>query len=752
MPILQGESHGMSNSQATDFRSERRKASLSSFLSKSLLRQLLLPTCAVGIVIISLISLYTPAAVVESALDEAVAKGLQTADQMRALRAFYSANVVLKAVKAGAKASATYKMSATEIPVPTTFVLDIAEAFSTDEVKIGLVSPYPWPTRAGRVLDAFQREAWERLRADPSAKVVRREVVNGREVLRVAVGDRMDASCVACHNSDPRSPKKDWKIGDVRGLIEIDRPIDQITRSAQRLTWRLTAALGLAGLLLFIALSAVAFRLVRPLRELTALINRIASGSLDDQVPHTGRTDELGTVARALSHLQEQTIERLRAEAKISHMAHFDELTNLPNRASFQAEIERALQAGRESMAVFCLDLDRFKAVNDTLGHHAGDTLLQIVGTRLAACGCDGIFVARIGGDEFAVVQTLGEQPVAATSLAERIIELLSAPYDLDGQHVVIGVSIGIALAPNDSVDAEELVKNADLALYRAKADGRGIQRFFEREMDRQMQARRKLELDLRSAVVNNELELFYQPLVDLQSDRICGFEALLRWHHPQRGLVPPNEFIPLAEETGEIEAIGAWVLKTACREAANWPKDIKVAVNLSPVQFRSGTLALHVVSALAASGISPGRLELEITESVMLQDTQGTLKSLHELRATGVRISMDDFGTGYSSLSYLRKFPFDKIKIDQSFVRDLSDTNDAAAIIKAVMDLGSGLGMATTAEGVETEAQLLHLRQQGCDEVQGYLISPPRPAAMVASMLDAQWPTEVTTVAKLIA
>ncbi len=718
----------------------RRKIIFDIFLSKSLLRQLLLPTCAFGVVLVLIVSFYTPAAVIDSALDEAVAKGLQTADQMRALRAFYSANVVAKAVKAGGRASATYKTSTTDIPVPTTFILDVAEAFSTGEVKLGLVSPYPWPMRTGRVLDPFQVEAWERLRADPLAKVVHREVVQGREVLRVAVGDRMDASCVACHNSDPRSPKKDWKVGDIRGIIEIDRPIDQITRNARRLTWRLTATLGLAGAALFIALTAIALKLVRPLRDLAFLIDRVASGRLDDRVPHTGRSDELGTVARALSNLQEQTVERLRAEAKINHMARHDELTGLPNRASFQAEIGRALQAGRAACAVLCLDLDRFKAVNDTLGHLAGDKLLKAVGERLLGNACEGVFVARIGGDEFAIVQTAGDQPVAAMSLAERVIALLSQPYDLDGQHIVVGVSIGIALAPSDGTEAEDLVKNADLALYRAKGDGRGTKRFFEREMDAQMQARRKLELDLRAAVANNEFELFYQPLVDLQTDRVCGFEALLRWHHPHRGLVPPNDFISLAEESGEIEAIGAWVLMTACREAASWPKDIKVAVNLSPVQFRSGTLALHVVSALAASGLPPARLELEITESVMLQDTQGTLKVLHELRSAGVRISMDDFGTGYSSLSYLRKFPFDKIKIDQSFIRDLSSTNDAAAIIKAVMDLGSGLGMATTAEGVETEAQLLHLRQKGCKEVQGYLISPPRPAAMVATMLESRW------------
>ena len=702
----------------------------------SLIWPFVLLTLVFGFVIVAMVSLYTPSAVVQSAIDEAVAKSLEQAEQMRTLRAFYSANVVAKAVHGGGKASADYKGGDSTIPVPTTFIQDVAEAFSAGDVKLRLVSPFPWPTRAGRSLDAFQQEAWTRLQADPTSRVVLRDRVQGREVLRIAVGDRMDASCVACHNSNPLSPKKDWKVGDVRGVIEIDRPIDQITMSARRLSLRLSMALGLAGLLLLLAVLAAALRVISPMRELAAIINRIASGALRNVVPHVARRDELGTMARALANLQEQTTERMRAEAKIKHMAQHDDLTGLPNRTFFQHRIELALGSGRTSFAVHCFDLDRFKAVNDTLGHLAGDHVLREVGKRLTTLTTDDIFVARNGGDEFALIQFGVDQPILAASLADKVIAMLSAPYDLDGQQVFIGVSIGIALAPSDGDGAEELLRNADLALYRAKSEGRCTKCFFKRAMDAQMQARRKLELDLRSALVGEQLELYYQPIVSLASKEITGFEALLRWHHPDRGMVPPTEFIPLAEEIGESEAIGAWVLKAACREATKWPEHIKVAVNLSPMQFRSGSLPLHVVSALAKSGLAPTRLDLEITESVVLQDTEATLHVLHELRAIGVSIAMDDFGTGYSSLSYLRKFPFDKIKIDRSFIHDLADRTDAAAIVKAVMGLGTGLGMATLAEGVETQAQFNSLHQEGCDEVQGYFISPPRPASHVEEML----------------
>ncbi|RYC29344.1 EAL domain-containing protein [Lichenibacterium minor] len=710
-------------------------------LQSSLLLKMLVPICLVVAAMVIAISIYTPKAVVDTALEEAVVKGLQTADQLRALRAFYSENVVSKAVKDGAKASASYKNDPSAIPVPTTFILDVAQAFSNDQVKVGLVSPFPWPTRAGRVLDDFQREAWDKLSLDPGAHFERREVVNGREVLRVAVGDRMDASCVACHNSNAQSPKRDWKVGDVRGIIEVVRPIDQITRGAQALSWHLVVGISVAGIALFAALSALGLQLVRPLRDLAGSINNIARGRLHERVPHTARVDELGIVARALMNMQEQTNERMRAEEQISHMAHHDALTGLPNRVLFGSELERALSEWLpdETVAVFCLDLDRFKQVNDTLGHPVGDALLRAVADRLQSFVSDRILVARLGGDEFAVIQVGAEQPHESTDLGEQIIARLSEPYEIRGYQIVIGASVGVSLAPHDGDGADDLLKNADLALYRAKTEGRGTLRFFEPGMDAQMLARRELELDLRRALVNREFELYYQPLVNIDSDAICGFEALIRWNHPTRGMVSPVEFISLAEEVGEIESIGAWVLKTACREAATWPEEIKVAVNLSPLQFRSGSLVLHVMSALSASRLKAERLELEITEGLLLQDTEATLATLHQLRDLGVRISMDDFGTGYSSLSYLRKFPFDKIKIDRSFVRDLAETDGCMAIVRAVMDLGYGLGMSTTAEGVETAEQLAHLKREGCVEAQGYLISPPRPASAVAEMLFTQ-------------
>jgi diguanylate cyclase (GGDEF)-like protein len=431
--------------------------------------------------------------------------------------------------------------------------------------------------------------------------------------------------------------------------------------------------------------------------------------------------------------------EATRAEAEINHLARHDALTELANRVEFRDKLDEALRAvpRGDSVAVLCLDLDQFKAVNDTLGHPVGDELLKVVADRLRGCIRDTDTIARLGGDEFAVIQMAGPQPTAATVLAGRIIETLSAPYTLADHQVVIGTSLGIAMAPEDGTSADQLLKNADMALYRAKSDGRGIYRFFERTMDAKMQARRALELDLRKALENEEFELFYQPLVSLSARKIVAFEALLRWHHPTRGLVSPADFIPLAEDIGLIVPLGAWVLHKACAEAATWPDCIKVTVNLSPIQFKTNTLVLNVLAALASSGLSPQRLELEITETVMLQDTDVTLATLRDLKAVGVSISMDDFGTGYSSLSYLRKFPFDKIKIDQSFVRGLSGEHESLAIVRAVTGLGRSLGMTTTAEGVETLEQLQTLRAEGCSEVQGYLFSPAVPTGQLVRLIE---------------
>jgi diguanylate cyclase (GGDEF)-like protein/PAS domain S-box-containing protein len=430
----------------------------------------------------------------------------------------------------------------------------------------------------------------------------------------------------------------------------------------------------------------------------------------------------------------EDVTERRQAEAKIIHMARHDALTNLPNRVLFRDKMEQALRRG-EKLAVMFLDLDRFKSVNDSLGHPVGDALLCAVTERLQRVVRGVDTVARLGGDEFAIVQSQA-RPTDASELAAKIIETLLEPFEVHGHQVIIGTSIGVAMAPADGNEPDQLLRNADMALYRAKANGRGNFHFFQPEMDAQMQDRRRLELDLRKALLADQFELYYQPLIQLASGEVAGFEALIRWNHPERGLVGPNEFIPVAEEIGLIVPLGEWVLRQACRDAAAWPGKITVAVNLSAAQFRNPMLALSVVSALGQSGLAASRLELEITETVLLQDDRAVLDTLHQIRDLGVRISMDDFGTGYSSLSYLRSFPFDKIKIDRSFISELGKENDCVAIIRAVTRLGSSLGMITTAEGVETEQQLEILRAEGCTQVQGYLFSKPKPVSEIPFML----------------
>jgi len=443
-----------------------------------------------------------------------------------------------------------------------------------------------------------------------------------------------------------------------------------------------------------------------------------------------------GVVSGGWVATYEDISERRATEERLSHMARHDALTGLPNRLLFGEHMQHALARARRGngIALLFLDLDRFKIVNDTLGHSAGDALLCAVTQRLRDCTRETDLVVRFGGDEFGIVQETANQPIDATALARRLVEVLSQPFDIDRQEIVIGTSIGIALSTEGSETAEALVKCAELALYRAKDEGRGTFRFFEAEMDAAMQVRRALELDLRRALAEEQFELFYQPLV--HAGGIAGFEALLRWHHPGRGLVSPAVFIPVAEEIGLIGVIGAWVLKRACMDAAGWPGALKVAVNLSPAQFRTRLLAEDAAHALSMSGLPATRLELEITESVLIQDEESVLETLHALRRLGIRIAMDDFGTGYSSLSYLRRFPFDKIKIDQSFVRGMAEQEDCRTIVRAVIGLGRSLGMAVNAEGVETVEQLAALRTEGCGEIQGYFFSKPRPGGEVAEML----------------
>jgi diguanylate cyclase (GGDEF)-like protein len=436
----------------------------------------------------------------------------------------------------------------------------------------------------------------------------------------------------------------------------------------------------------------------------------------------------------------EDITERKRTEDQISHMAHHDALTGLPNRAFFLKHLEESLakaRRGEAGCAVLCLDLDRFKAVNDTLGHPVGDLLLKAVSARLKAAVDKGDVVARFGGDEFAIIKNSLGDPTSLHVLGARLVKDISTPFQLEGNEVSVGTSVGIAIGFQDGASSEQLLKNADLALYHSKEEGRGAYHFFEARMDAKVQARRLVELDLKRAIPNNELELFYQPLVTIANRKIIGFEALIRWRHATRGMISPAEFIPIAEEVGLIMQIGEWVLKRACAEALKWPEDIKVAVNLSPVQFKDRNLVNSVKAALTGSGLSPNRLELEITETALVQDMDFTVEVLHKLRSLGVRISLDDFGTGYSSLSYLRSFPFDKIKIDQSFVRELGDRPDCLAIVRSVASLAQMLGMSTTAEGVETEEVLKMISDLGCSEVQGYYFSRPVPYAQVDGLLE---------------
>ncbi|NVO12537.1 MAG: EAL domain-containing protein [Rhodoplanes sp.] len=435
--------------------------------------------------------------------------------------------------------------------------------------------------------------------------------------------------------------------------------------------------------------------------------------------------------------VHEDITERTRAEMRIAHMARHDPLTDIANRLLFGERMDEALdrlERTGKGFAAFIFDIDLFKSVNDSLGHGAGDTLLRAVAQRLQHCVKDTDTIGRIGGDEFAVIQIVEDNPrAAATALAARLLEKIRAPYEIDGESVVIGISIGVAIAPQDGTESSQILKSADLALYRAKADGRGCYRFFEPEMDANARQRREFEFQLREALVREEFELHFQPIVDIATHQPCAVEALVRWRHPQHGLIPPDKFIPVAEEIGLIIPLGEWILNAACRTAAAWPDHVRLAVNLSAVQFRSGNLVDVVRDAIARSGLPATRLELEITESVLLQKDHGGLAVLHDLAALGVRIVLDDFGTGYSSLSYLQMFPFSKIKIDRSFVADLSSRSDCAAIVCTVINLAKALDMDTTAEGVETWEQVDLLRAAGCREAQGWLFGRPGPAAALS-------------------
>ncbi len=441
----------------------------------------------------------------------------------------------------------------------------------------------------------------------------------------------------------------------------------------------------------------------------------------------------------ANQRLKEEIADREELQAKSQYLAYHDSLTGLGNRLLFKEQLDEALKdvsVTPHPLAVLFLDLDGFKAVNDTLGHSVGDSLLKSIAVKLRDLLPSTDRIARLGGDEFAILQMSSPQPASSISLAERIIEIVAQAHNIDGHDVTVGASIGIAIARPGEMNTESLLKSADLAMYSAKSDGRGTYRIFDPQMDAVVQTRRSLERDMRTSLAQGGFELYYQPLVNLQTKRVTAFEALMRWNHRDRGAVPPSEFIPVAEDMGLIIQLGEWALRQACAEAAEWPEEIRVSVNLSPLQFSKGNLVSTVVSALASSGLPASRLELEITELVLLEKSERNIAILNQLRELGARISMDDFGTGYSSIGYLRSFPFDKIKIDQSFVRDLLVDEGSLAIVRAIASLGVSFGMTTTAEGVETEEQMRCLNLEGCVEVQGYLYSRPVPTSEIAGVL----------------
>ncbi|NIJ18668.1 diguanylate cyclase (GGDEF)-like protein [Sphingomonas naasensis] len=483
----------------------------------------------------------------------------------------------------------------------------------------------------------------------------------------------------------------------------------------------------------------LARRITRPIAVLDAAARRVARGDYAE-VPVETR-DELGTLADSFNRMVNDIGER---ERQITHMALHDALTGLANRTLLREHLLQAARgsAGRQQ-ALFYLDLDNFKVVNDTLGHPTGDALLCEIARRLTDFTGDG-FVARLGGDEFALVVDDDHRSLDRT--AHELLRVIAEPCSVNGHRIVPGTSVGIAILHVDGSDPVTLARNADLALYRAKHEGRGGYRFFEPAMDAEAQKRRQMELDLHDAITEGQLSLMFQPLFNLSESRVSAFEALLRWNHPVRGLVPPLDFIPLAEDTGLIIPIGDWVIREACRVACNWPEHVRIAVNVSPVQFRSPGLSAVILQALSETGLSPQRLELEITESLFIDNPETTLASLHSLRALGVRVALDDFGTGYSSLSYLRAFPFDKIKIDRSFIIDLLNNDGATAIIKSITTLAEALGMETTAEGVENAGQLDILREQGCSHIQGFYFSKPVHEAEVSTMLgmDAAEPARI--------
>ncbi|KQS04968.1 diguanylate cyclase [Sphingomonas sp. Leaf357] len=619
-----------------------------------------------------------------------------------------------------------------------------------------IVAPIMAPVQIGQVvfavpLDAAEMRALERLSAIPLTATMLHRRADGHWATtdRVAAGDaaldRFVAGAIQSAGAAPATLDlpggKSFALAiplagrgtTPEAALLLSYPLDKALASYRSLQIGIALA-GVMGLILVLLGSRrLASGIARPIAALDAAAKALEEGSRAEL--KVEGSDEIARLAESFNTMSAGILER---EHRITHLAFHDSLTGLPNRTYFRQQLESALIRSPkmgEKAAVLCLDLDGFKGVNDTLGHPIGDALLRQVGLMLADLVRDGT-VSRLGGDEFAIILAGRLDDDRPRALSQEIIDQFRKPVLVDGHQIATGVSIGIAIGPGDGADADLLLKSADLALYRAKQDGRGVFRFFEPALDAAARKRRQLELDLREAILTGQFRLNYQPIFDLAKDRIGCFESLLRWEHPVRGNVSPVEFIPVAEETGLIVAIGEWVMHEACRQAAEWPAHVRVAVNVSPLQFRNSGFSNIIFQALTRSGLPANRLEIEITESVFLDGETGVLQVLHQLRGMGVRIALDDFGTGYSSLSYLRSFPFDKIKIDKSFVDRVAQDESSAAIVHAIVDLARALKMETTAEGVEDREQLNELRGQGCSSIQGYWFSRPIEGDAVMDML----------------
>ena len=662
---------------------------------RSPIRALALAIMALMILGVFSIGIYLPYVMQSAAVETAIQANVETIRLVKEMRGYYTQHVIARAMQTGGLTpSMDHIGKPGEIPLPATLVKELSDLLRKRDTKLELVSPYPWPHRAGRKLDAFEQEAWQRFQTDPDAVVTRLEIVDSQRVLRVATSDRMSSeTCVNCHNSHPQSVKTDWKLGDVRAVFEVSRLIEP-----------------------YLAASETRGRFVVGLLWAGAIVG-------------------CGAVLFLFMLFERKNREKHEADRNAYFLAEHDALTGLVNRARLLRGLNECFDGtgGRPRYsALLLIDLDNFKPVNDTYGHGVGDKLLVEVAMRLRQHAKGGDLLARLGGDEFAMARVgpLSNERIAQD--ANAICMAMREPFIIDGHTLCIGASIGTAITGVDAGNTTDLVIAADLALYAAKGAGRSCSRQFEHDMTISALRRVRVEEDLRSALVRNEFVLHYQPIVSVATGRVIKLEALIRWNHPERGLVPPSEFIPVAEETGLIVPIGAWVARNACAEIARLPGDVKLGINLSTTQLVPETLLPTLKQALMESRLDPSRLEVEITESMMIQNESNAIVLLNDLRAMGIEISIDDFGTGYSCLGYLQSYPVTCIKIDRSFVDPLGRLASARPIVGAIIALSHALGMTTVAEGVETQEQLDELIVLGCDSVQGYYLAKPAPLASI--------------------